>query len=99
MALGSRTIQTGHQYVQAGSHLTQAPAYSLVETPASNQVVTNALPVPAVPVPSPAAAIPKVPSFIAFLAEGEINIQAKASDASGRLLGCVELTVNAHFEL
>ena len=43
--------------------------------------------------------LPKVPSFIAFLAEGEINIQAKASDASGRLLGCVELTVNAHFEL
>merc|ERR1712142_311188 len=45
------------------------------------------------------AVLPKVPSFIAFLAEGEINIQAKASDASGRLLGCVELTVNAHFEL
>jgi len=45
------------------------------------------------------ADLPKVPSFIAFLAEGEITITAKASDASGNLLGCVELVANAHFEL
>merc|ERR1711962_941020 len=51
---GTRTIQTGHQYVEAGSHLTQAPAYSLVHAPATNQVVTKNLPVPAVPVPAPA---------------------------------------------
>merc|ERR1712002_741771 len=45
------------------------------------------------------ADLPKVPSFIAFLAEGEITIKAKASGAGGEVLGCVELTVNAHFEL
>merc|ERR1711962_449763 len=58
---GTRTIQTGHQYVEAGGHLTQAPAYSLVHAPATNQVVTKNLPVPAVPVPAPAAAIPPAP--------------------------------------
>merc|ERR1712168_1141223 len=51
---GTRTIQTGHQYVEAGSHLTQAPAYSLVHAPATNEVVTKNLPVPAVPGPAPA---------------------------------------------
>merc|ERR1711962_1215123 len=58
---GTRTIQTGHQYVEAGSHLTQAPAYSLVHAPATNEVVTKNPPVPAVPVPAPAAAIPPAP--------------------------------------
>merc|ERR1711973_443471 len=58
---GTRTIQTGHQYVEAGSHLTQAPAYSLVHAPATDEVVTKNLPVPAVPVPAPAAAIPPAP--------------------------------------
>merc|ERR1712180_456805 len=37
---GTRTIQTGHQYVEAGSHLTQAPAYSLVHAPAPADTVT-----------------------------------------------------------
>merc|ERR1711887_369615 len=54
---------------------------------------------PAVSIKHAHADLPKVPSFIAFLAEGEITIQAKASDASGNLLGCVELVANAHFEL
>merc|ERR1711962_776659 len=51
---GTRTIQTGHQYVEAGSHLTQAPAYSLVHAPATNQVVTKNLPVPVNLGPAPA---------------------------------------------
>lgn len=61
VAAGTRTIQTGHQYVQAGSHVTQDAAYSLVHAPATNQVVTKNLPVAAIPVPSPAAAIPPAP--------------------------------------
>merc|ERR1712168_448751 len=44
----------GHKTVPAGSHLTQAPAYSLVHAPATNEVVTKNLPVPAVPGPAPA---------------------------------------------
>lgn len=54
---------------------------------------------PAVSIKNAHADLPKVPSFIAFLAEGEINIEAKASDASGNLLGCVKLAINAHFQL
>jgi len=54
---------------------------------------------PAVSIKKVHADLPKVPSFIAFLAEGEINIEAKASDASGTVLGCIQLDVNAHFEL
>merc|ERR1712002_574983 len=45
------------------------------------------------------AMLPKVPSYIAFLAQGKIDITAKASDASGNLLGCVELSVNTKFIL
>merc|ERR1712002_1271342 len=41
----------------------------------------------------------KVPSFIAFLAQGTIDIVAKASGANGNLLGCVELTVHTKFIL
>merc|ERR1712198_355938 len=55
--------------------------------------------IPAVSIKNAHADLPKVPSFIAFLAEGEINIEAKASDASGNLLGCVKLAINAHFQL
>merc|ERR1712035_287408 len=54
---------------------------------------------PNVSVKKATATLPKVPSFIAFLAEGTINIEAKASDGAGNLLGCVRLTVDAHFEL
>merc|ERR1712042_316464 len=54
---------------------------------------------PAVSIPSAKAMLPKVPSFIAFLAQGKIDITAKASDANGNLLGCVELSVNTKFIL
>jgi len=54
---------------------------------------------PAVSVKNAHADLPKVPSFIAFLAEGKIDIEAKASDAAGNLLGCVQVSVNAHFEI
>merc|ERR1712064_264767 len=49
---------------------------------------------PSVSIPSAKAMLPKVPSFIAFLAQGKIDITAKASAANGNLLGCVELSVN-----
>merc|ERR1712145_18273 len=52
---------------------------------------------PAVSIPSAKAMLPKVPSFIAFLAQGKIDITAKSSDANGNLLGCVELSVNTKF--
>merc|ERR1712002_1373527 len=54
---------------------------------------------PAVSVKSAKAMLPKVPSFIAFLAQGKIDISAKASDANGNVLGCVELSVNTKFIL
>merc|ERR1712187_613479 len=54
---------------------------------------------PAVSVKSAKAMLPKVPSFIAFLAQGKIDITAKASDSNGNLLGCVELSVNTKFIL
>jgi len=41
--------------------------------------------------------LPKVPSFIAFMVQGKIDITAKASDGNGNLLGCVELSVNTKF--
>merc|ERR1711942_512701 len=40
---------------------------------------------PAVSVKNAHADLPKVPSFIAFLAEGKIDNEAKASDAAGNL--------------
>jgi len=55
---GSRTVQVGHQYNVAGQSVHQPPAYTVVASPATNQVSHRALPVPAVPVPAPAAAIP-----------------------------------------
>lgn len=55
---GSQTVQVGHQYNVAGQSVHQPPAYSVVASPATNQVSHRALPVPAVPVPAPAAAIP-----------------------------------------
>jgi len=55
---GTQTIQVGHEYNVAGQSVHQAPAYSVVASPATNQVSHRALPVPAVPVPAPAAAIP-----------------------------------------
>merc|ERR1719323_2666052 len=55
---GSRTVQVGHKYNVAGQSVHQPPAYSVVASPATNQVSHRALPVPAVPVPAPAAAIP-----------------------------------------
>merc|ERR1719161_2289705 len=58
---GPRTVQVGHQYHAAGQSVSQPPAYTVVDRPATNQVVTNAIPVPAVPVPAPAAAIPPAP--------------------------------------
>jgi len=55
---GSRTVQVGHKYNVAGQSVHQPQAYSVVASPATNQVSHRALPVPAVPVPAPAAAIP-----------------------------------------
>jgi len=54
---------------------------------------------PSVSIKNAHADLPKVPSFIAFLAEGLVQITAKATDGAGNLLGCVELDVNAHFQL
>jgi len=59
---GTRTVQVGHQYVQAGQSVHQPAAYSLVHAPAKNEVVTKQLPIPAAPVaPAPYAAIPPAP--------------------------------------
>jgi len=43
--------------------------------------------------------LPKAPSFIAFMAEGEVTIHAKATDGAGKVLGCAELKVNVHFKM
>jgi len=59
---GTRTVQVGHQYVQAGQSVHQPAAYSVVHAPATNQVVTKQLPIPAAPAaPAPYAAIPPAP--------------------------------------
>jgi len=59
---GTRTVQVGHQYRVAGQSVHQAPAYTVEHAPATNQVVTKQLPIPAAPVaPAPYAAIPPAP--------------------------------------
>merc|ERR1712136_210720 len=43
--------------------------------------------------------LPKVPAFLAFLAEGVIDIKAEAYDGNDNLLGCLKLNVDVHFEV